>query len=188
LKNADSFCYYIQDVAEAALDHPGEQVSSKCPTMARGRKPDNDGDCQCPKGAQCHFGGSLGCPFSATARRNVYSADYFNADCLQCSCEGAVTTTEMWSWDRNDFGWDSSVTKSEPKSEPESEAEGQVKCPEHSALPIADSQGDCYCSGGRHCFMGNEKGCIYSGTNSKLRLSPLYFSASCSDCRCMLDA
>lgn len=35
LKNADNFCYYIQDAAEAVQDHPGEQVSAKCPTMAK---------------------------------------------------------------------------------------------------------------------------------------------------------
>lgn len=182
LKNADNFCYYIQDAAEAVQDHPGEQVSAKCPTMAKFKQPDNDGDCHCPKGTQCHFGGRLGCPFSASPRRNVHSASYFNAGCLHCSCEEAVTTTEMWGWDQSRFDRDWTV-----QSEPESEPEGTLKCPEHSALPIADSEADCYCSGGRHCFMLNEKGCVYSGTNSRLRLSPLYFRANCSECKCMLD-
>eukprot|EP00435_Cladocopium_sp_Y103_P005736 s3811_g1.t2 len=173
LKNADSFCYYIQDAADGVQDHPAEQVASRCPKFAEVEKPDNDGDCVCPAGTQCHFGGRLGCPFSATARRNVHNANYFNADCMACSCEGAVTTTEdMWSWDGDHFGWDSN-----PKKEPE----GTLQCPENSALPIADSQGDCYCSGGRHCFQGGEKGCVYSGTDTKHRLSPLYFRASCSD-------
>lgn len=179
LKNADSFCYYIQDAADGVQDHPAEQVASRCPKFAEVEKPDNDGDCVCPAGTQCHFGGRLGCPFSATARRNVHNANYFNADCMACSCEGAVTTTEdMWSWDGDHFGWDSN-----PKKEPE----GTLQCPENSALPIADSQGDCYCSGGRHCFQGGEKGCVYSGTDTKHRLSPLYFRASCSECKCMLD-
>ena len=32
----------------------------------------------------------------ASPRRNVYSADYFNADCLQCSCEAAPIGPALW--------------------------------------------------------------------------------------------
>jgi len=143
LKNADNFGYYIQDVADAVHDHPG-QVSAMCPTMAKFKQADRSGDCQCPNATLCHWGGRMGCPYSATPRRSVHNVYFFNAECIGCSCEGpgAVTTTDMWSWDGSNFGWDSTAT-----SEPESEAEGTLKCPEHSALPIADSNGDCYCSG-----------------------------------------
>lgn len=86
LKNADNFCYYIQDAASAVPDRPKAATSARCPSQATAKKPDNDGDCRCRTGSVCYHGGTKGCPFSATARRKVYSDVYFDAWCNGCQC------------------------------------------------------------------------------------------------------
>jgi len=238
LRNADSFCYYIQDAANDMTDSPRDRVakSLKCPKTARSEIPNLNGDCMCAEGTACHYGGQFGCPWSHSLRLGTHNYIYFNADCPGCSCEGHATTTDMMSWDGNerdpieksepnssdpvsselvmgqpfssDLFWSEPVSSQPVSSEPVStepvstepvssepvpsqpvsnESETILHCPENSALPTADSNGDCYCSGGRHCFQWGEKGCVYSDSETKQRLSPLYFRASCSECKCLLD-
>lgn len=163
LKNADNFCYYIQDAAEEVSDHPAEvHKSEHCPSFAKYSQVDNDGDCRCRKGAECHFGGSLGCPFSATSRRQIYSETYFNQGCAGCTCQDSRTSSRR-------AGSRSRKTE---------------RCPDFAALSSPDSDGDCYCAGGLQCTMQGAKGCTFSLTASTQRTSHLYFSASCSECLC----
>lgn len=97
LKNADNFCYYIQDVAVEVPDHPASEVMPSCPSFATYKRPDNDGDCKCPEHQECHFGGQRGCPFSGTARLQSYSEVYFNAGCTGCTCKAPEPThNERW--------------------------------------------------------------------------------------------
>eukprot|EP00438_Fugacium_kawagutii_P036495 Skav201080 [mRNA] locus=scaffold2138:23257:25850:- [translate_table: standard] len=213
LKNADNFCYYIQDTADQQMDHREDEMKSRtCPHFSKAKRPDNDGDCPCPDDTKCIFGGRVGCPFSATSRRKVYSTNYFNADCFACSCQAERTTTpesldggfeHLWFiffpniWDscfifpqdlvdhavlhgsttRLRFDWDSwsnlfPAQKAAPRnSSMEDFTFGS--CPENTALTRADSHGDCYCAGGRHCYQNGRKGCPFSGTSDHERDSSL---------------
>ena len=97
LKNADNFCYYIQDTATQVSNTRADVVSpsTHCPRFARVRTPDQEGDCKCPVSRACFHEGTVGCPYSRTPSTNKYSPTYFSVGCEGCSCvvKPATTTT-----------------------------------------------------------------------------------------------
>ncbi|CAE7263615.1 eprA1 [Symbiodinium microadriaticum] len=168
LKNADNFCYYIQDTATQTSDSrpAAGPDGSGCPSFASVSHPDRDGDCKCPQSKQCFYEGSLGCPFSYTATKNTYSPAYFTAQCKTCTCETKIETTTTTTTTALAIG----AAKS--------------RCPAFAAVRTPDSEGDCSCYGQMVCTFRGDVGCPYARTHQTGRYSDLYFHSSCSECLC----
>ncbi|CAE7285894.1 eprA1 [Symbiodinium sp. CCMP2456] len=168
LKNADNFCYYIQDTATQTSDSRPEAGpdGSSCPSFASVSHPDRDGDCKCPHSKQCFYEGSLGCPFSYTATKNTYSPAYFTVQCKTCTCETKIETTTTTTTTELAIG----AAKS--------------RCPAFAALRTPDREGDCSCYGQMVCTFRGDVGCPYARTRQTGRYSDLYFHSSCSECLC----
>mmetsp|Transcript_25034 Transcript_25034/g.59535 ORF Transcript_25034/g.59535 Transcript_25034/m.59535 type:complete len:689 (+) Transcript_25034:59-2125(+) len=178
LDNADNFCYYIQDAATEVPDSRfdlSKYQATKCPDFALVDRPDEEGDCRCPRGQLCIYGGEVGCPFSYTSARGTHSTAYFDVECAGCSCAVPDSTT----------GTSTGTSTSSPTAT--STASPTQTCPPFAALTSPDSDGDCYCHGDRECILDGVAGCPFSLTASSGRKSGLYFSAACTGCQCALN-
>merc|ERR1719343_85872 len=97
LKNADNYCYYIEDVAtqqggstSGGRSSGGSSSSgtsygaTRCHSSARKTYADSDGDCQCPSGTKCLNSrtASYGCSYSGGS----HSYSFFSASCSYCYC------------------------------------------------------------------------------------------------------
>lgn len=84
IKNADNFCYYIQDVATQVSDTSGGgrtlSTTSRC---GDGRYADSDGDCKCSVLKTCYENGHRGCT-SSMGRRSIM---YYALSCSSCKCQ-----------------------------------------------------------------------------------------------------
>lgn len=83
IKNADNFCYYIQDVATEVADNGGGGRGSSSARCLDGSYADGDGDCRCPpEKSKCYQGGYKGCIYSEGTR----ALSYYKASCSNCRC------------------------------------------------------------------------------------------------------
>ncbi|CAJ1347200.1 unnamed protein product [Effrenium voratum] len=169
LKNADNFCYYIQDAATEVKDVTEEPppAAPRCPDFAEFATADSDGDCQCKPKSKCysvkagHTGLTEQCEFSKTSSRGTRSSEYFLLGCPTCRC----------------------LTPRPPVEEP-----AKPKCPIFASRSTPNSDGDCFCPSSRVCMFagagGSQVGCPYSRTPHYGTSSSNAFSATCARCSC----
>merc|ERR1712014_394952 len=137
--------------------NPPSSDDSLCPSFAKHRYADKQGDCQCKDSDVCWSGGSKGCTFSGTGN-NYTSATFFSADCKDCKCKRKKIVDSP-----------------------------NLVCNEHAVSRTPDAEGDCKCPSGTVCSTNGffMKDCLYSGSGFGKFVSGQYFEYTCTTCKCI---
>jgi len=131
------------------------RILRACPSFAKYRYADSEGDCHCNDYALCWSRGSKGCEFSRT-RQGYLSATYFSADCNGCTCR----------------------SKAEVNSP-------MLMCNQYAVSRTPDGEGDCKCPSGSLCSTdGRQMNCPFSRGFGGRTGQYFLHTCSASTCKC----